>query len=174
MSHRYTAALVGAGFLAAIIAANWATSTLGMVPVGFGLSATAGTYLAGLTFVLRDTLQDLLGKVAVIGLIIVGALLSAVLANPAIALASGVAFLVSELADLVVYTPLRRRGYVRAAVASNVIGSFIDTVLFLAIAGFPIWSAVPGQMLAKLTITAVAVLLVVGVRRAVLREPKQS
>lgn len=163
------AAIAAALFLACIIAANYVTTEYGMVPVGFGLVATAGTYLAGLTFVLRDALQDLAGKWVVGGLIVVGAGLSYLVSDPFIALASGVAFLASETADLLVYTPLRRRGYIRAAVASNVVGAFVDTVLFLWIAGFPIQQAIAGQMVGKLAVTlaVVAVVAAVRVRRVV-------
>lgn len=34
-------------FLGTILAANYATSRYGLVPVGFGLTATAGTWFAG-------------------------------------------------------------------------------------------------------------------------------
>jgi uncharacterized PurR-regulated membrane protein YhhQ (DUF165 family) len=82
-----------------------------MVPVGFGLVATAGTYFAGLAFVLRDSVQDAGGRRLVLTLIIAGALLSYLVSDPFIALASGVAFLVSETVDMGIYTPLRKRGY---------------------------------------------------------------
>jgi hypothetical protein len=151
-------------FVACILAANYVTTEYGMVPVGFGLMATAGTYFAGLTFVLRDTVQDGAGKRATVALILVGAALSFLISAPFIALASGVAFLVSECADLLVYTPLRRRGYVRAAVASNMVGAVVDTVLFLWIAGFPIVGALAGQIVGKLLVTLVVVALVLAVR----------
>lgn len=162
-------AAAAVAFLACILAANYVTTEYGMVPVGFGLVATAGTYLAGLTFVLRDSIQDAMGRRAALVLIVAGAGLSYLVSDPFIALASGVAFLVSEAADLAVYSPLRRRGYVRAAIASNIVGALVDTFLFLWIAGFPLagWQ---GQMVGKLAITA-AVILVVGVARAVLRQP---
>jgi uncharacterized PurR-regulated membrane protein YhhQ (DUF165 family) len=164
-----TKIVAAVAFLACILAANYVTTEHGMVPVGFGLVATAGTYLAGLSFVLRDAVQDTMGRRVVLALIVTGAGLSYLVSDPFIALASGVAFLVSELADLAVYTPLRRHGYIRAAVASNIVGAFVDTFLFLWIAGFPLagWQ---GQMVGKLAITA-AVVLVVGVARAVLRQP---
>jgi uncharacterized PurR-regulated membrane protein YhhQ (DUF165 family) len=123
-------------FVACIVAANYVTTRYGLVPVGFGLTATAGTYFAGLTFVLRDTVQDSWGKAATMGLIVFGAAVSYLVSDPFIALASGVAFLASETADLAVYTPLRKRGYLRAAIASNVVGAVVDTALFLWIAGF--------------------------------------
>jgi uncharacterized PurR-regulated membrane protein YhhQ (DUF165 family) len=167
---RVAAPALGATFLACILLANYVTTRYGMIPVCFGLVATAGTYLAGVTFVLRDSIQDTAGKYAVIALIVLGAGLSYLVASPFIALASGVAFLASETADLVVYTPLRERGYVRAAIASNVVGALVDTVLFLWIAGFPLAGAVAGQMVGKLTVTGVTVLLVLGVRGALSRE----
>lgn len=166
--------LACAGFLASVIGANYATTHWGMVHVGLGLYATAGTYLAGATFVLRDLIQDQAGKAVIAGLIVAGALVSMVLASPQIAVASGVAFLLSEAADLAVYTPLRRRGYIRAAVASNLVGSLVDTVVFLAIAGFPIWSSLPGQMAGKLAVTAAVVIIVAGVRRALPGQPVRS
>jgi queuosine precursor transporter len=153
-----------AGILICILAANYVTTRYGMVPVGFGLMATAGTYLAGLTFVLRDSLQDVAGKVPTLMVIAAGAVLSFGLAAPQIALASAVAFALAELADLAVYTPLRKRGYIRAAVASNIVGALVDTVIFLWIAGFPIMAALPGQMVGKLLITAVAVIAVATIR----------
>lgn len=164
------AAISAAAFLACILAANYVTSEYGMIPVGFGLIATAGTYFAGATFVLRDAVQDGYGKAATVGLIVAGAGLSYLISDPFIALASGCAFLLSEAADLLVYTPLRRRGYIRAAVASNIVGSVVDTIAFLSIAGFPIRQALAGQMVGKLAVTGIAIALVVAyrTRRAVL------
>lgn len=155
---------ITAAFLGCILAANYVTTHFGMVPVGFGLIATAGTYFAGLTFVFRDSLQDAAGKRWTLAAIAAGAALSFLIADPFIAIASAVAFGLAELADLAVYTPLRKRGYVRAAVASNIVGAVIDTVVFLWIAGFPIMQALPGQMVGKLLITAAAVAIVVIIR----------
>lgn len=170
MNHRKSVAVAaGVAFLACILAANYVTTEYGMVPVGFGLMATAGTYFAGATFVLRDLIQDTAGKRWVFALIALGAALSFAVAAPFIALASAVAFGLAEIADFGIYQPLRRRGYIRAAVASNVVGSLVDTVVFLTIAGFPLWQALPGQMVGKLAVTAVAVAGVVTFR-AVSRE----
>lgn len=166
---KITTVALSAAFLGCIVAANYVTTAYGMVPVLPGVVATAGTWFAGITFVLRDSLQDRSGRWPVLALIVVGAVLSAVL-SPAIALASGVAFLVSETADLAVYTPLRRRGYISAAIASNVVGAFLDTVLFLWIAGFPIWAALPGQIIVKLLVTFIGVVAVILIRRT-RREP---
>jgi len=152
-----------AAFLATILTANYVTTEYGMVPVGFGLMATAGTYLAGLSFVLRDAVQDTWGKRAAVAVIVAGAALSFAVSAPFIALASAAAFLLAELSDLAVYTPLRKRGYVRAAVASNVVGSIVDTFVFLSVAGFPM-IAWQGQVVGKLTVTTLAVAVVLAYR----------
>jgi uncharacterized PurR-regulated membrane protein YhhQ (DUF165 family) len=164
MSRKGLAPVIAVAFLGCIIAANVVTSSLGMVTVGFGLIATAGTYFAGVTFILRDALQDTGGKIATIIVIAIGAVVSFAVSAPFIALASAAAFGLAELADLAVYTPLRKRGYIRAAIASNIVGAFIDTIVFLTIAGFPVTAALPGQMVGKLLITAAAMALVVTVR----------
>lgn len=172
-----------AGFIATILAANYVTTRYGMVPVGFGLTATAGTYFAGLAFILRDTIQDTLGRHAVVALILTGAAVSMLLAATvfaadaahlppgttpmSIAVASGVAFLVSEMADFAVYTPLRDRSYFLAVGVSNTVGAIIDTLLFLTIAGFPMQQEIAGQVIGKLmmTLPIVALGLVIWIRR---------
>lgn len=163
--HRFWAA---AAFLACVVAANVLTAHYGLIPVGLGLVATAGTWAAGLTFAARDWLHEVAGRVAVLAAIVAGAGLSAVLAGPQLAMASGVAFAISEAADMVVYEPLRRRTWAGAVFASNTVGAVVDTVVFLGLAGFPIWTAMPGQMLAKTT-AWVAVVVPLVVCRAVLR-----
>lgn len=153
-------------FIATIVVANTVTSAYGVVPLGLGLTATAGTYFVGLAFILRDAVQDLLGRWVFV-VILAGAGLSFAISSPAIALASALAFLFSELADLAVYTPLRSRSYLRAAVASNVVGAAVDTVLFLTVAGFPLGWVLFGQVVGKLAMTllVVPVVLVLRTRR---------
>lgn len=162
-------------YIAAILAANWTTSHYGLVPVGFGLTATAGTYAAGAALLLRDAVQDYAGPRWVIAGIGAGTILTAIL-SPALAVASAVAFLLAELLDMAVYTPLRSRGWARAALASGFVGAVVDTFAFLALAGFPVTAhSVGGQLVGKaLWVTALPVAVVLAtrmVRRAVHRHP---
>lgn len=152
------------GYIATIFAANWAIATFGLVPVGFGLTAPAGVYFAGLAFTLRDLTQDALGKRWAVGAIVIGAALSA-LVSPQFALASGAAFLLSEAFDFVVYTPLRERHWLGAVVASNLVGLVVDSALFLSLA-FGSLTFLPGQIVGKVWMTAafVAVLWIVRSR----------
>lgn len=147
-----------AAYVGCIWGANWAITAFGLVPIPFGLVAPAGVYLAGLSFTARDLLQDAAGRGWTVGGILLGAALSALL-SPQLALASGVAFLVSEGLDMAVYTPLRRRHWLGAVAASNTAGAVVDSVLFLTLAGFGL-ALLPGQVVGKLlmTLPAVAVL----------------
>jgi queuosine precursor transporter len=142
-------------YVATILAANWAVTTFGLVPVGFGLVGPAGVYFAGLAFTLRDLTQDSLGRAWTLGAIVGGALLSA-LVSPSLALASGAAFLFSEAADFAVYTPLRGRNWLGAVALSNVVGLTIDSALFLWLA-FGSLEFLPGQVVGKLWMTVLAV-----------------
>lgn len=154
-----------AAYITAITAANWTTTHYGLVPMGFGLTATAGTYAAGLALLLRDVVQDLAGWRWVLAGIATGAVLTAV-TSPALALASTVAFLLAELLDMAVYTPLRDRGWARAALLSGIAGAVVDTYAFLALAGFPITAqSVGGQLVGKAVwATALPVAAVLAVR----------
>lgn len=151
-------------YVLSIVAANVTLAVVGMVPVGFGLMAPAGVLFAGFAFTLRDLCQESLGKWATLTAIGAGALLSLAVSDPFVAAASAAAFLVSELADFAVYTPLRARGMVRAVVASNLVGMVVDSVLFLTIA-FGSVAFLPGLLVAKVYTIAPAVLFVWWLRR---------
>ncbi|WP_376696368.1 queuosine precursor transporter [Wenzhouxiangella sp. EGI_FJ10305] len=56
------------------------------------------------------------------------------LASPRIALASGTAFLVSQLMDVAIFDRLRERAWWQPPLFSSVIGSLVDTALFFALA----------------------------------------
>lgn len=145
------------GFVLAAAAANYATDRLGMVPVGFGLTVTAGTFAAGLALALRDTLQDTAGRPAVLGAIAGGVIASVATSSPGLALASGAAFAVSEILDALVYTPLRGRAatgtrrWSAAVAGSNLAGSVADTLVFVALVPFLAltWPVIAGQLLGK-------------------------
>ena len=82
------------------------------------------------------------------GAIIVGAALSGLISPPALVIASATAFLLSELADLAVYTPLQRKGLVLAVFASSFVGLTIDSAVFLYLA-FGSLDYIAGQIVGK-------------------------
>jgi hypothetical protein len=156
-----------AAFIGTIVMANFLTEHFGFVSVGFGLTATAGTYAAGMALGLRDAVHEALGRVTVVLAIVAGAGLTWFI-SPAFAVASGTAFLVSELCDFGVYAPLRERNVYGAVLASNVVGAVVDTVLFLGLAfGWAsIAGAWQGQVVGKLWITAATLVAMFLVRAA--------
>lgn len=162
-----------AAYAFSIAMANWLTTRYGLVPVAPGLTVTAGTYAAGSALLARDLVQDSAGRGAVLVGIATGAAITA-LTSPALAVASGVAFLAAELVDMVAYTPLRRRGWARAVIASNVAGAIMDTVVFLLLAGFPLtMQSLAGQLIGKVAwatlFPVLAVILAQRVSRAIPR-----
>jgi uncharacterized PurR-regulated membrane protein YhhQ (DUF165 family) len=110
--------------------------------------APSGVLMIGLALVLRDLVQRRLGAGWAFGAVIAGAALSALLAPPALVIASAAAFLLSELADLAVYTPLQRRGLVRAVFASSAVGLVVDSIVFLWLA-FGSLDFLAGQVIGK-------------------------
>lgn len=158
-------------YVLAVVSANYLTDHYGLVSAGFGLTTTAGTYAAAIVLIARNLSQETIGRGGVIALMVVGVALSWWLASPELAVASGVAFALSESADMGIYTPLRKAGRGRAVAAASVVGAVVDTYAFLYLAGFPA-SAAPGQLIVKAGMGIVAA-LVIGGSGALLRQPLQ-
>lgn len=165
--------LVLVAFCLCIPAANWLIGNVGtkcvpngpcLVPVGFGLMAPSGVAMIGLALVLRDLVQRRLGVNWALGAIVVGAALSAAIAPPALVLASAVAFLLSEVADLVVYTPLQRRRLVLAVAASSLVGLVVDSIVFLSLA-FGSLDYLPGQIVGKAWMVLATLPVIAWLRR---------
>jgi uncharacterized PurR-regulated membrane protein YhhQ (DUF165 family) len=111
--------------------------------------------MIGLALVLRDAVHSTLGARWSIFAILAGAALSAGLAPASLVIASGVAFLFSEIADLAVYAPMRKRYPASAVLASGLVGAIVDSVLFLAIA-FGSLQFVAGQIVGKVWMSILA------------------
>lgn len=146
-----------AAYIAAIPVANWLIQHVGtvcppdgpcLIPVAPGLMAPSGVLMAGLALVLRDLVQRRLGVTYGLAAIGAGTLLSAALAPAPLVVASAVAFLLSELADFAVYTPLQKRGLVRAVLLSSLVGLVADSLLFLWLA-FGSLEFLSGQIVGK-------------------------
>jgi queuosine precursor transporter len=153
--------------------ANWLIGNAGtvcvpqgpcLVPVAPGLMAPSGVMMAGVALVLRDLVQRRLGVGLASLAILAGAGLSAFLAPPALVLASATAFLISEFADLGVYTPLARRGLVIAVVASGVVGLVVDSIVFLWLA-FGSLDFLAGQIVGKAWMVLLSIPFVAWLRR---------
>lgn len=148
---------VGSVVMANVASTQWTAIRLG------SLAVPAGTWWAGITLNARDVLYEAIGRQGVHAAIVVGAGLSWWLATPQMAVASALAFAVSELVDSLVYARVRPRSWMGAMAGSNLIGLVTDSVLFVPLA-FGSCTAVPGQLLGKTLATATAVAAAVSAR----------
>jgi len=173
LSPRAEGVLALIGFGLCIPAANWLIGNVGtfcvpngpcLVPVAPGLMAPSGVLMIGLALVLRDLVQRRLGVGFAAAAVLAGAALSAFIAPPALVVASAVAFLLSEFADLAVYTPLQNRGLVLAVAASGAVGLVVDSVVFLWLA-FGSLDYLLGQVVGKAWMVLLALPLVALLRR---------
>lgn len=154
------------GFISTIFLANWLIGNVGyfcnpvcVIPVWPGIMAPSGVLAIGLGFTLRDLVQRYLGVSYTLLAILIGTILSVYL-SPALALASGTAFLLSEMLDLAVYTPLQKRNLIWAVIISNIAGSIVDSSAFLLLA-FNSLEFLLGQIIGKLLMTLLVLPIVI-------------
>lgn len=151
-------------FLLLIVAVNVGFGLWGPVPAVFAL--------VGLAMVARDFVNESWGRPVVAALIVVGAGISALLAAPAIALASVVAFVVAESLDFGVFVAVRDRlGLVYGVAISGVVGSIADSLIFLTIAFGSLaffTQQVTGKLIATFAAVTVIALVQVARRRPIL------
>lgn len=134
------------------------------MPVGFGLTAPSGVLVVGVSLVLRDLVHEAGGAKAALIAIGLGGVLSAMFAAPTLLIASVLAFLLAELADLAVYTPLRDRRLWLAVLLSGIAGAVVDSAVFLLIA-FGSLDYIVGQTIGKMWMTLIAVLALITARK---------
>jgi len=160
-------------FCLTIPAANWMVGNVGttcprngpcLIPVAPGLMAPSGVLMIGVALVLRDLVQRRLGVGVASAAVIAGSLISAALAPPALVIASAAAFLISEFADLAIYTPLARRRLVTAVVASGLVGVVLDSVVFLSLA-FGSLDFLTGQIVGKALMVVASMPFIALLRR---------
>jgi uncharacterized PurR-regulated membrane protein YhhQ (DUF165 family) len=153
--------------VAAMAVVVTASNILVQYPVNDWITWGAFTYPAA--FLVTDLTNRALGAARARLVVYVGfalaVILSIVLADPRIALASGTAFLVAQLLDVTIFDRLRRAPWWQAPLASSVLGSLLDTALFFSLAfagtGLPWVTWAVGDLAVKL---AMALALLVPFR----------
>ena len=172
---RLKVVLLTAAFAATVPAANWLIGNVGtkcipngpcLIPVGFGLHAPSGVLMIGAALVLRDMVHEAGGLRVALAAIGIGALLSWFIVPPTLVLASVTAFVLAELADLIIYAPLRKRQLGLAVLASGIVGSIVDSAVFLWLA-FGSLAFIEGQVLGKVWMSLAAFAVLVSARRSV-------
>lgn len=152
-------------YVALAVLANWLASRYTITVPFTHYIAPAGVLCIGAVLVIRDWLQQLVGLFRSLTLMVVAAgasYLIGVLAGwtslQKIAIASVVAFLVSETIEAVVFTPLRKRSMTVGVALSATVGNAIDSYLFLILA-FGSLAFFWGNFIGKMEMIAVGVVL---------------
>lgn len=154
-----------AAFAGTIPLANWLIGNVGtecipqgpcLLPVGFGLHAPSGVLVIGAALVLRDMVHETGGIKAALAAIALGGVVAWFFAPPALVLASVLAFILAELADLAVYAPLRTKRLWLAVLLSGLVGAAVDSAVFLWVA-FGSLDFIAGQIVGKMWMSLAAV-----------------
>jgi len=99
---------------------------------------TFGALLFPVCFLVTDLTNRSFGASATRKMVLlsfpVAIVLSMILATPRIGLASGIAFLVSQMLDVSVFDKLRRGSWWQAPLISSILASAVDTALFFSLA----------------------------------------
>lgn len=160
-------------FCMTIPVANWMIQNFGTVctrdgpcllPVAPGLMAPSGVLMVGIALVLRDLVQRRLGLAAAVAAILIGAGLSGLVAPLSLIVASATAYLISEFADLAVYTPLQERRFVAAVIVSSMVGLVVDSIVFLWLA-FGSLEFLAGQVVGKAWMVVLSLPFIIYLRR---------
>ena len=101
--------------------------------LGNPLGPTIGVLIVGLVFVARDFAQREIGHRVIVAMAI-AAVLSYYMANPYVAVASVVAFVISEGADWAIYS-FTGRSFADRILISSVIATPLDSAVFLYMIG---------------------------------------
>jgi uncharacterized PurR-regulated membrane protein YhhQ (DUF165 family) len=162
--------VLAASYVGLVILANWLASRY-VVSVGFGRVAPAGVFCIGGVLVVRDWLQQLRGLRWTMPLVYSAGLASWAIGDLAgwtslqkVAVASVVAFTVSETVEAIVFTPLRRRSLTLGVGLSATVGNALDSYIFLALA-FGSQAFFLGQFVGKSEMIALGAALTFGRRR---------
>jgi uncharacterized PurR-regulated membrane protein YhhQ (DUF165 family) len=132
---------LAACYVGLVILANWLASAYVVHVPLTNYMAPAGVFCIGAVLVLRDWIQQLRGLYWTMPLVYAAGLVSWAVGDLAgwtslekIAIASVVAFTVSETVEAIVFTPIRKRNLSLGVALSGTIGNAIDSYLFLVIA----------------------------------------
>lgn len=135
-------------YVALIVAVNYGFAAVPPLTLPDGTLWPPMSLAVGFIFVLRDFAQREIGHKVLIAMLL-GAALSYVMATPHVALASAAAFLVSEAVDWLVYT-VTKRPLSQRILYSSLLGTPVDSAVFLFGIGFFSWTGVILMTLSKL------------------------
>lgn len=120
-------------YICSVVLVNYAFDVVPPLVLPGGDVWSPVALVVGFIFVIRDYAQREIGHM-VLPAMLIGGLISWLMASPAIALASMGAFLAGELLDWAVYT-FTRRPFSQRVLLSSAIGTPVDSAIFLGMIG---------------------------------------
>jgi uncharacterized PurR-regulated membrane protein YhhQ (DUF165 family) len=135
-------------YIGLIVAVNYGFSVVPPMTLPGGDLWPPMSLLVGFIFVARDYAQREIGHWVILAMLAAGGV-SYLLADPAVAVASVAAFLVSEFADWAVYS-VTRRPFAERILWSSAVGTPIDSLVFLGLIGFASVAGVIAMTLSKM------------------------
>ena len=143
INYKYTAA-----YIAFIVLVNWGFSVVPLVEMWTGEKWPPMSLAVGLIFVLRDFAQREIGHKVWFAMGAAG-ILSYLMADPFVALASIIAFVISEAADWAIYT-FTKKPFAQRILLSSLVSTPLDSAVFLGVIGHLSWSGVIAMTLSKM------------------------
>lgn len=155
-------------YILVIAGANVATASIASLSFGV-LLVPAGSFLIGATFILRDLVQNAVGRrrtyLTIGAAMALSAVVSCLLGDTLwIVFASAISFLVSETTDTEIYSRLKLPMAFRV-MYSGMVGGALDSALFVVVglsplgAGFLPWGAVGYAILGQVLVKTIIQLL---------------
>ncbi|MGA8944025.1 MAG: VUT family protein [Thermoactinomyces sp.] len=160
-------------YILSILAANVLTAALPPLQLGI-LYVPVGTFLIGFTFIMRDIVQNHIGRRRTYNIILISLVLSAISSYLLgdtlwVVFASALSFAISETTDTEIYSRLPLPiGY--RILYSGLVGGLLDSTIFVIVGisplgtGFVPWEAVPlaiaGQVIVKSIMQLVGALII--------------
>ncbi|MAF48806.1 MAG: VUT family protein [Rhodospirillales bacterium] len=135
-------------YIALVVLVNWAFTVVPLVKLPGGTMWPPVALLVGFVFVARDFAQREVGHYVLLAMAI-GVAITYVMVDRNLAIASAAAFLVSEIADWAVYS-FTRRPLSQRILYSSIVGTPIDSVVFLGMVGFLSLAGAAAMTLSKL------------------------
>lgn len=125
--------LVLFSYIALIAGVNWLFDFIPLVELPGGDLWSPASLIVGFVFVVRDFAQRRVGHYILLAMV-VGIIISWLMASPQLAIASALAFAVGELGDWALYT-FTKKPFSQRILASSLIGAPLDSLVFLSCIG---------------------------------------
>ena len=145
-------------YIGLIAGVNWAFAIVPPLVLPGGDVWSPVALIVGFVFVVRDFAQRRVGHKILFAMLI-GIIISWVMASPELAMASAAAFAIGELADWALYT-FTKKPFSQRILISSIFGAPLDSLVFLGMIGLASLSGIVLMSLSKIAGALIVFMLV--------------